>query len=517
MRAGTLVLIVVGILGFWIIHTNTTAHGYPSRGTVDASQLLRLTLLGGDVGQGQGIALDPAGRVYVAGYGAAAGFPTGYRGGTRARGQSDGNGVTDFIALLNANGRVVRYLHFPSSRASPNDIAVDRVGDIYVTGFTDSSHFPTRHAFQSHLGKSCACTDAFVAKLDATGRLIYSTYLGGNREDGGTGIAVDRRGNAYVTGYTDSSTFPTRQPIQAHYGGPDPSTLLSAEAWPAGDAFVAKFSPTGKLLFSTYLGGKGNDYARGIAVDAHGNVVVTGQTDSPNFPVLHPLQKRNPGGPEAIDAFVTKLDARGRLVYSTYLGGSRVDTAGRIAIDGSGNAYVTGSTNSDDFPTKGALQSSYLGGTCSESDGMGHPCLSAFVTKLGLKGRLIYSTYLGGDHQDVGGGIAVDQRGSAYVTGSTDSSNFPTVDPVQTIPSKIEFCGCTNIFVAKLTPTGRDLAFSTYLGGSGTDTGLGIAVDGEGHIFVTGQTSLHVPTRPYNNWRAFVAEMAIPISPSKPG
>jgi hypothetical protein len=130
------------------------------------------------------------------------------------------------------------------------------------------------------------------------------------------------------------------------------------------------------------------------------------------------------------------------------------------------------------------------------------------VTKLDSRGRLVYSTYLGGEHQDVGSGIAVDQHGSAYVIGSTDSSNFPSVNPVQTSPSKRRFCGCTSIFVANLTPTGRDLAFSTYLGGSGTDTGLGIAADREGHAFITGQTSLRVPTGPYDNWRAFVAEIA---------
>jgi hypothetical protein len=507
-RPAVVLLVVVALAGFWVIRTKTTAHGYPSRGAVDASRLLRLTLLGHDVGQGQGIAIDRAGRIYVTGYGSAMGFPAGHYVSARAQSHSGGNGITDFIALLNAKGKVLRYLHLLPFRDWPSDIAVDRTGNIYVTGSTDSTHFPTEHAFQAHLDKSCGCTDAFVAKLDPSGRLIYSTYLGGNRQDGGTGIAVDWRGDAYVTGYTDSSTFPTRHPIQAHYGGPDPSTLLNAEGWPAGDAFVAKFSPEGKLLFSTYLGGRDNDYARGIAVDEQGNVLVTGRTVSANFPTLHPLQKHNPGGPEGVDAFVTKLDSGGRLVYSTYLGGSGVDTASRVAMDGSGNAYITGSTNSSDFPTKNALQASYLGGTCSDHDGMSHPCTNAFVTKLDSRGRLVYSTYLGGEHQDVGSGIAVDQHGSAYVIGSTDSSNFPSVNPVQTSPSKRRFCGCTSIFVANLTPTGRDLAFSTYLGGSGTDTGLGIAADREGHAFITGQTSLRVPTGPYDNWRAFVAEIA---------
>ena len=235
--------------------------------------------------------------------------------------------------------------------------------------------------------------------IDPTLTLPYSTYLGGNGSDGGSGIAVDASGNAYVTGSTDSTNFPTLNPYQGYQGG--------------GDAFVTKLGASGSaLVYSTYLGGNGSDGGSGKAVDASGNAYVTGSTDSTNFPTLNPYQGDQGGS----DAFVTKLGASGSaLVYSTYLGGSDYDGGSDIAVDASGNAYVTGSTGSANFPILAPYQ-------VDAGQGEG----DAFVTKLGASGSaLVYSTYLGGNGGDGGSDIAVDSSGNAYVTGSTESTNFP--------------------------------------------------------------------------------------------
>jgi hypothetical protein len=294
--------------------------------------------------------------------------------------------------------------------------------------------------------------------------LSYSTYLGGSGDDFGYGIAVDSAGNAYITGQTVSTNFPTANPVQpANAGGID--------------AFVAALDPTGStLLYSTYLGGSGEDVGYGIGVDSAGNAYVTGWTKSTNFPTANPFQPAYGGG--FYDAFVTALDHTGSvLLYSTYLGGNDVDVGFGIAVDSAGNAYVTGYTGSNNFPTANPLQPTNGG-------------IDAFVTKLDATGSmLLYSTYLGGSDGDYGYGIALDGAGSAYVTGVTLSTNFPTANPVQPANG-----GSQDAFVAEINPTGATLLFSTYLGGSGDDGGYGIAVSA-GKAYVTGWTdSTNFPT-----------------------
>ena len=307
--------------------------------------------------------------------------------------------------------------------------------------------------------------DVFVTKLNATGSaLVYSTYLGGSGTDVGKSIAVDGAGNAYVTGYTTSTNFPTKNPLQGNLGG----------AW---DAFVAKLNDTGSgLVYSTYLGGSNQDKAQGIAVDAAGNAYVTGSTNSTDFPTANALQATSSGG---ADGFVAELNAAGSaLVYSTYLGGNFSDLLNAIAVDGSGNTYVTGSTSSTTFPTTvGAFQTTLGGQT------------DAFITKLTAGGTgLAYSTYLGGSTTDVGYGIAVDSAGNAYVTGYTTSTNLPT-SPGAFQTSLSGGLNDTDAFVTKLNPTGTGLVYSTYLGGStGADYGYGIAVGSTGNAYVTGET-----------------------------
>ena len=345
-------------------------------------------------------------------------------------------------------------------------IAVDKFDEIYVTGFTTSSNFPTRTNVQG--STAGGGRDAFVAKFDDNRFLAYSTYLGGSGTDEGLGIAVDSSGNAYVTGVTASTNFPTTSPLQGSNAG-------------NSDAFVTKLTASGALAYSTYLGGSGQDGGGGIAVDSSGNVYVTGFTSSSNFPTASALQGSYAGGPE--DAFVMKLDIDGNLKYSTFLGGGGNDEGFGIAADSSGNAYVTGETSSTNFPTAGALQASNAGGF---SD--------AFVTKLTASGALAYSTYLGGAGVDEGLGIAVDSSGIAYVTGETSSADFPTASPFQGSNAG----GTSDAFMTKLTASGT-LTYSTYLGGAGADEGLGIAVDTSDNAYVTGYTqSTNFPTaHPY--------------------
>ena len=309
--------------------------------------------------------------------------------------------------------------------------------------------------------------------------LVYSTYLGGSHADYGLAIAVDSSGNAYVTGYTYSTDFPTQSPYQ--------ETLSSAK-----NVFVSKLNAAGTaLVYSTYLGGNGalGDMGFGIAVDSSGDAYVTGQTNSANFPVANALQSSCGGCPYSNpDAFVTKLNAAGSgLVYSTYLGGSGItyvnsnptypnDTAYSIAVDSSGNAYVTGSTSSHNFPTVNALQGAIAGGE------------NAFVSELNFNSSsqtlsLVYSTYLGGNAADEGLGIAVDSSNNAYLTGWTDSLNFPMVNAYQ----ETKTSGAYSAFVAKVNAGGSALGYSTYLGEN--DRPNGIAVDSSGDAYVTGYVS----------------------------
>lgn len=336
-------------------------------------------------------------------------------------------------------------------------IAVDGAGSIYVTGVTASVNFPTSNVPFSHLSGS---TDAFVVKLNASGtQLLFSTYIGGSMNDAARGIAVDANGSAYIVGETASTDFPTASPIQSAYGG---GSL---------DGFVAKLSPDGStLVYSTYLGGSGTDVARVVQVDSADAVYVAGRTTSLNFPLVNPVQSNHGGG--GFDAFVTKINSTGTsLSYSTYVGGSGDDGAYAISVDSAGNAYVAGYGSSTNFPVVAPYQPTNAG------------VYDALMWKLNPSGSMVYATYLGGSANDWALGIATDSSGNAYVTGFTSSSNFPTSSPLQPMSG-----GGGDVFVTKLDPTGSSLIYSTYLGGTGSDQGFGIAVDPTGSAYVTGRT-----------------------------
>ncbi len=373
-------------------------------------------------------------------------------------------------------------------------IALDAAGDVYVTGVTSSFGFPTTPgAFQTQFPSAGPLVEGeaeggFVTKIKGDGSaLVYSTYLAGGLPsgvgetatigDGGSAIAVDSAGNAYVTGFTFNSGFPvTAGAAQTAFGGGICDQFNTA----CSDAFVTKLNPTGSgLLYSTFLGGNGADSGISIAVDAGGNAYVTGDTKSINFPTTAgAFQVGFGGGTEHV--FVAKLNSAGSaLAYSTYLGGNGVDHSGGIAVDSAGSAYLTGSTNSSTFPVMNAFQPSLGGGE------------DAFVTKLSATGSgLIYSTYLGGSDQDKGSGIDLDAAGNAYVTGQTFSGNFPLANPFQA--ARAGCVGpdddCNDAFVTKLNAAGTALVYSTYLGGPFGDGGAAIAVDSAGKAFVTGGT-----------------------------
>jgi hypothetical protein len=293
--------------------------------------------------------------------------------------------------------------------------------------------------------------------------LYYMTLLGGSNMDAALALAVDAAGSAYLAGFTSSYDLPTVGSAQSASAG-------------GNEVFVAKLAPEGsRLVYCTYIGGRGDDRAYGLAVDPTGAAYVTGSTTSSNFPLRSAYQSKLAGGR---NAFVLKLAASGNaLVYSTYLGGNGADTANGIAIDGAGNAYVAGDTTSTSFPAT-AFQKTIRGAP----DG--------FIAKLSADGsRLVYSTYLGGTGEDHLNAIAVDASGSAVLTGSTYSPDFPVANAVQA-----NLAGGQDAFVTRLSADGKSLIFSTYLGGSGgmlgaTETGHAIALDTAGNIYVAGETS----------------------------
>ena len=428
--------------------------------------LIYFTYLGGSGDDAAyGLAVDAAGDAYIAGATDSTNFPI--RNGIYSNISGSLNTqlglypADAFVAELDPGGSNLVYSTYlgGESADAAYGVAVDLAGNAYVTGFTYSTNFPVTNALQSHL----ACTNtvyfnanAFVAKIGAGGSpLVYSTYLGGLNFDEGEGIAVDSAGSAYVTGFTASTNFPVTNAIYQMINSNLVNGYLlngSNIQVSVSDAFVARFGPAGtNLIYSTFLGGANNDFARHIAVDAAGNAYVTGATVSTNFPntvtnipYLHNgvTNNLNSFAPTVTNAFLTQITYNGtnaNIGYSTVFGGTNacIDVGYGLALDPAGNVFVVGSTSSTNFPTfniPGLLPSTNSG----KSD--------VFVIVFNTNATaLLYSTYLGGNDNDFGYGIAVDTNDNAYVVGTTSSTNFPTVNARQTMRN-----GTNDAFLAKI-------------------------------------------------------------------
>lgn len=462
----------------------------PDRPLVIDPTLAYSTYLGGGLeDQPADVTVDGWGQAYVVGYTSSPNFP-------RVNGPWTYSG--DYDAFVTVLGRAGMALLYSTYLGGTSDdfavtIALDAEGAVHIAGSTNSANFPTVNPIETNAGNPGL--DAFVAKISPTGAsLVYSTYLGGDEDDAGGAVAVDSDGSAYVAGATRSSDFPTMTPYQTNPGyGPD--------------GFVSKLSPTGtSLVYSTYLGSAGEEGVADIAVAGGGEVIVAGTTNSNDFPRVNPFQNSNRG---VSDGFVTKLSSTGNsLRFSTYFGGSDYDAVFAIAVDPDGAVVAVGQTYSNDFPTHDAIYddhaaggadafvigftqsgnalrfSTYLPGNgydnasgvevgpldriyvAGSTYSTNFPLVSAvqdnpdgdegdaFVTCLNPAGTtLYYSTYLGGTAQDGGTAVTVDESGNAYVVGTTQSSNFPTVNPYQGVNRGGEYEG----FVAKVAATSANL------------------------------------------------------------
>jgi hypothetical protein len=397
--------------------------------------------------EGNAVAVDAEGNIYVAGFTRSSNFP--------ASGALGGH-FDLFVTKLNSTGTVVLSSSFigGSGPDETRGLAIDPDGNVYLSGVTRSTNFPTAGAIQATLNGE---SDAFVLKIStAGGGLLFSTYLGGAGLDEGTGVAIDAARNVYVTGATRSANFPTVSPRQAVNAG-------------LTDSFVAKLNPAGSaLLYSTYLGGSLTDSAFGIASDGAGNVTVVGTTSSGDFPTQAAAQVMLSG---LFDAFVTRLSPAGALIFSTFLGGTEIDSAQAVTLDSWNRPILTGTTASDGFPVMAAAQPGRAGS------------LDAFVTGFETSGQMFLSTFLGGTGSDRGRGIARDAANRLYVIGQTFSADFPSVNPVQPKSG-----GNRDTFVVMLAPAANVIDYSTYLGGGHNDDGLGIAADNMGRAYVTGAT-----------------------------
>jgi hypothetical protein len=465
------------------------------------------TYFGGNAGEiAWAVAVDTNGFVYVAGqtfstrfttnvpFSTAGAYQTNYHGGAQAG--------DAFVAKFNQTGSNLALAYLTYLGGSADDaaygLAVDGAGNAFVAGATDSKDFPVKNAVGSGTNISGIIdkqlgiypTDAFVAELNPGGsNLVYSTYLGGESSEAAYGVALDPSGNAYVTGFTFSTNFPVKNALQKHLACTNSFDLNA-------NAFVSEITNGGgALVFSTYFGGTNYDEGRGIAVDSSNCVYVTGFTASTNFPNTNSFQKYLNGATNhtiANDAFVAKFDSTGtNLVYSTYLGGTNNDMALGIAVDGSGNAYVTGSTVSTNFPNT-ATGVPYLSNGLFNNSFYGLiVTTNAFLTQIkwdGTNASIGYSAVFGGNNNDVGWGVAVDPAGDAFVVGTASSTNFPCYPTNNAGYLRTTNSGGNDVFVTAFNPGASALLYSMYLGGSRDDRGYGIAVDPLDSAYIVGQT-----------------------------
>ncbi|MEZ5400902.1 MAG: SBBP repeat-containing protein [Bryobacteraceae bacterium] len=401
------------------------------------------------------VAGDSAGNAYVAGWTDSSDLtlqaPIGaFRGSVDA-----------FVYKVGPSGAVVWATYMGGTGDDrAQGIAVDSAGTTWVTGYTSSTNFPLANQLQ---GTRSGGRDVFVARINAAGSaLMMSTYWGGAGNDEANSITVDQFNQAYIAGETYSANFPTRAPFQASNRG-------------GRDGFLFKIGINGQVSFSTYVGGSGDDVVNAVGISQNLTPYIAGCTSSSNFPTRNPQQPSLSGGQ---DGFVIRFDGdAAKLIFGTYLGGNgggvgRTECVNAMALDSFGNAYVTGVTSSTNFPLVNAFQNSRGGST-----------YDAFVTKLNSDGLRLYSSYLGGRGLDAGTAIRVDSSRRAWVGGYTSSNNFPVASAAQS-----NLGGLYDAFVARVSTAGNSIEFSTYLGGSSSDTLAGIALGGS-NVFAAGLTA----------------------------
>jgi photosystem II stability/assembly factor-like uncharacterized protein len=453
------------------------------------------TLVGSNTSEIRGLAVDPFGNVYVVGHSnpGTPGVPVvpvfnGFRSACDCL----------FIAKLNSSGSSILY----STYTGPNPgqyrpgIAVDSNGNFYLAASTSDTSYPIKNAYQTTIHGN---SDMVISKVDTTlsgdASLIYSTFYGGTLADVPWAITVDSAGNVYATGATQSSDFPLMYPLQAVYGGPpNPPDQ-------GGDVFILKLDPSGMPLYSTYLGGAGNDVGTGIAVDSGQNIYLAGTTSSPDFPIHNGFQTSFGGGNDQTsfsglgDAFAAKISADGAtLLYSSYLGGAGTDQAFGVAIDGAGDLYVAGTTYSRDFPQLnpihgvGALQTTDGGGTWSVA-GIGLPFSNRAVA---IDPRQTTRVYIGGDQ-----GLFRSADGASTWTGTAVTLPVRAIAFDSTVTPSIVFAA-TNGGVFKSTNGGD--TWTTQNSGLGS-LDIGNIIVTPGHlVFAYSRTGLYKSANGGASW-----------------
>jgi hypothetical protein len=432
------------------------------------------TYLGGNgVDEGYGVSVDVSGNIIVAGTTASTNFPT----SNAYQGTYGGNPYDVFVTKFDPTGTTLMYSTYlgGTSYDYGEALALDSGGNAYVTGYTHSNNFPTLNALPGFSTRPQSDQSIFVSKLDPAGALVFSTYFGGHQnpatnDDEAFGIAVDATG-VYFAGNTTSGNYPTT------------SGAFQQTPPAIDDAFLTKLSLDGTMvLYSTYLGGpSGSTQAWSVAVDSAQSAYLVGQTKAIDFPTKNPYQATN-FTPAGGSIFVTKFTSDGSaLVYSTYLGGKisaninygASQSAGHVAVDSAGNAYVVGGTTCSDFPTLNPFQASQ-GGSSGAWD--------VIVSKFNTSGGLAYSTFLGGSLDDFGDAITVDSNGNAYVAGYESSADFPTTANAFQLKNNGNFDG----FVTELNSAGNAAIYSSYLGGSANDDADAIGLGTMGNVYLTG-------------------------------
>ncbi len=417
--------------------------------------------------QGFAVAVDAASNMFVTGFTNSANFPVLNPFQDQLKGNADA-----FVAKLSPEGRPIWATYLGGSgNDSGVDIAVDSEGAVYILGSTGSVDFPVKNSFFPALGGEADC---FLVKLNNEGnQILYASVFGGSAVESPRALATDSLNNVWLTGVSQSTDFPLLHPLQSQSRGRD-------------EAFLIKISRNHEPIFSTYLGGNGDDRpTNALACDAKGDVYLAGATNSSDFPITAGVVQ--PNKRDEFDAFITKIKTDGTsLLYSTYLGGRSSDGVSSLALNTEGEAYVTGGTLSTDFPvTSGAFQPAYAGGAALGGD--------AFVTRLDAQGQTLrFSTYLGGAGPDQPNSIAVDLSGYAYVAGRTSHVGLVTAPPTFPLVSPLLAAyggGFSDGFLTCVNPAGTALVFSTFLGGRDSDTADAVAVDLKHNVYVTGGTA----------------------------